>query len=1338
MKTKLVCTISFFLVIIKLLASETNGELRFHRLKNKQGLSNSTVMSIVQDRNQMLWIATFDGLNRYDGYNFKVYHHKTSKKNSLLNDLLRVLFIDKQGELWIGSKDGLSHYISEKDNFDNFVYTYPAKEIAQINAIIEYDDDKLLLGTDDGLLLFDKKNCVFEQFPMMRKGKTIIQCLTKQDDCIFIGTDKGLYLYRISEHSYTNIHKDLYDKKIQSILYQSKERIWIGTEGYGLFLLNLVTGELKNYKHKPEDSSSICSNYIRTLEIDSQFRLWIGTFNGLSLLANGDETFDNYSHNPMDEGSLSQNSIRSIFKDMQGGMWLGTYYGGLNYFHPLRNQFRHMQQNPYTRTLNDKVLSCISEDDDGTLWIGTNDNGINVYNPQNNRFIYYNRSNNSLFTSNNIKIFLFSHDKKHIYVGTHAGGLLYMDKTTGRGKAIDIPSDNVYALCYGLNEDVWIGTLDGLFRYNEKTKETNKFERPTLNSKQIFYLKVDSKNRLWIGGDRSLGMYELTTQKFKNYTSNEYYGTISNGAINSIMEDSQHVIWIATRGGLSRFSEKNDRFKTYSKEDGLPNNVIYGIIEDDAGDLWISTNNGLGCFNTKTEHFRNYSDSDLLPFSQFNMYSFCKTSSGLIYFGGIDGLISFYPDLLMDNPFTAEPKIIKIQISNKEISPFDETGILNDNILNTKKIKLKPYQSNIGFEFVVSNYLSGKHNLFAYKLDGLDKDWNYTSHNRFVTYSNLQSGSYTFMVKAANSDGRWSDKQAHLTVVVLPDWWQTWWAVLLFSLVGLSVLYALYYFLHQRRLMEKQLVLEHMERDKMAEVNQMKMRFFINISHEFKTPLTLILSPLQEMLERTTNKWEASQLKFIEKNANKLMRLVNQLMDYRRAELGIFELKAQYTVPRNTVYETFSLFDKMARQRNIAYNLEYQPEDKEFLIDLNFLEIILSNLLSNAFKYTPENGTISVRVEEELNYLILEIEDTGCGISKEKLPFIFDRYYQIDDSMMGSGIGLSLVKKLLDIHHGSVNVKSEIDRGSTFSIFFPQNEEEYEMTEIDKSKDKHKAKQNNINFLIDSEPNEAIQVKSSLSFKGTLLIVEDNDDMLTYLNESLSESYKIINAKNGEEALKRVKENQIDLILTDVMMDKMDGIKLCKTIKQNIRTCHIPVIMLSAKSNISDQLKGLKVGADDYLSKPFTLSVLNAKIQNMLKSRIVIKEYYSSSSEIEPEKVAFNELDKELLTKAGEIVMKNLDNAAFSADLFSAEMGMSRSNFHLKLKAITGESTIDFIRKIRFNEASKLLLDGRYNIAEVSTMVGFNSPSYFATSFKKYFGCLPTDYIKKQRGKKQL
>jgi signal transduction histidine kinase/ligand-binding sensor domain-containing protein/DNA-binding response OmpR family regulator len=1329
--TALLLTNAFFLF-----PNESNGK-HFSQISSQQGLSHSTVISIAQDKNDIMWFATFDGLNRYDGYAFKVYRNERGNDNSLMHDVLRTTFLDADGLLWIGNKGGLSRYVSERDNFKNYPCPVENDQVAEVNAILEFDNAHLLVGTETGLMLFNKKEERFVELQQVTTLKKQVQSLAKQSNNYLIGTVDGLYVYNSARKYLSTVHNAFDGKIIQAILPQSDSKIWIGTEGAGLYLLNLTTGEVKNFRHNPSNPNSLSSDYIRSLAFDAQFNLWIGTFNALSIMSNGGDKFSNYYHNPTQESSISQNSIRSIYMDTQGGMWLGSYYGGINYYHPLKNKFEHIQQNPYTRSLSDKVISCIVEDEEGRMWIGANDMGINVYNPKNGRFDYFTRSNTPTLTSNNIKAFLLSKDRKSIYVGTHGGGLLLMNKANGQctriaGSSVSI--NDVYALTYDPAGTIWIGTLSGLFRYNESSGNLQGVSISGMGSPQVLFLKIDSQNRIWIGGEKSLGILKSPEAKLKVFHSGDYNGSVINSAINCIFEDSKKRIWIGTRGGLNLYNEEG-KFKLFSKEDGLPGNMIYGMLEDSFGRLWISTNDGISCFTPETDTFRNYSEADGLLFSQFNMYSFCQSRSGLMYFGGINGITTFYPELLIDNPHTPLPKIGKIMIQNKEVHPFDETGILTNNILETKKIRLKANQSSLTIEFFVSNYLAGKHNTFAYKLEGIDKTWNQRTDNRQVTYTNLRPGKYVFKVKAANNDGKWNEETTELEIRVLPHWWQTWWAILLFMIISGVIVWFMMRFINQRRAMNEQLRAERIEKEKMEEVNQMKTRFFINISHEFRTPLTLILSPLQDIIERTSDKWQRSQLTHIQRNTNKLLHLVNQLMDYRRAELGFFELRVSKTNAKNQVLEICNLFEKLAKRKKISYIIEDIVSDKEFLIDSNYLEIILSNLLSNAFKFTPEEGKIVVRIEEDINYFILEVEDTGCGIPVDKQTLIFDRFYQVDNDYVGTGIGLSLIKRLVDLHHGKIEVKSQPGEGSTFTVYIPQNEEVYEHLEIEMHQTEipKTAKHKNLDFILDdTTADETVNVEP-VTKSETLLIVEDNAEVTEYLTDRLSKSYNIYTAANGAEALEVLKDREVDLVLTDVMMPVMDGVKLCKAIKQNIKTCHIPVIILSARSNTEDQLQGLEVGADDYLPKPFTYSVLKVKIQNMLKSRRRSLEHYSKSLEVEPEKITFNVMDEELLKKAMKIVIDNLDNSEFSTDIFCAEMGMSRSNLHLKLKAITGESTIDFIKKIRFNEACKLLLNGRYNVAEVSTMVGFNTPSYFATSFKKYFGCLPTDYVKSRR-----
>ena len=539
--------------------------------------------------------------------------------------------------------------------------------------------------------------------------------------------------------------------------------------------------------------------------------------------------------------------------------------------------------------------------------------------------------------------------------------------------------------------------------------------------------------------------------------------------------------------------------------------------------------------------------------------------------------------------------------------------------------------------------------------------------------------------------------------------------------------------------MEAQLEIERRDKEHQEEVNQMKMRFFINISHELRTPLTLILTPLQEIINKISDRWTRNQLEYIQRNANRLLHLVNQLMDYRRAELGVFELKAKKGNAHQLIQDNFLFYDKLARHKKITYTLHSELEDKEVLFDANYLELIVNNLLSNAFKYTESGQSITVTLKEENGWLLLQVSDTGIGIPINKQGKIFERFYQIESEHVGSGIGLSLVQRLIELHHGRIELDSEENKGSTFSVYLPQDLSVYKPSELASNNEQNEEEQvystnSKAMYFIDTEKVENESVESGDKKRGTILIVEDNNEIRRYLSNGLADLFNTLEAGNGEEALEKLKDNEVDVIVTDVMMPVMDGIKLCKNVKQNIRTCHIPVIILSAKTDIKDQMEGLQMGADDYIPKPFSLAILTTKIQNMMRTRRRMLDKYAKSLEVEPEKITFNAMDEALLKRAMAIVEKNMDNIEFSTDEFAREMNMSRSNLHLKLKAITGESTIDFIRKIRFNEAAKLLKDGRYTVAEVSTMVGFNTPSYFATSFKKYFGCLPTEYIKKSKG----
>ena len=807
--------------------------------------------------------------------------------------------------------------------------------------------------------------------------------------------------------------------------------------------------------------------------------------------------------------------------------------------------------------------------------------------------------------------------------------------------------------------------------------------------------------------------------------------------VNCFYETSSGYLWIGTRNGLFALKESDKQFLQYTTENGLPSNVIYGILEDAYGRLWISTNQGLSCLNPESGKFRNFTIMDGLQGNQFNAGAYCRKDNGYMLFGGVNGITSFRPETLIDNPYAPKPVINKLFVHNKEVLPDDETGILKESITYVNRITLSSSQNSFAISFVVSNYIAGKHNTFTYKLEGYDNVWYKQNDISLVSYSNLPAGDYTFCIKAANNDGKWNEEPAILHIHILPVWYSTWWALSLFALSFALLVFGIVRFFWLRKSMQAEIRMERLDKEKREEISQMKIRFYVNISHELRTPLTLIVAPLQELLDRISGHWEHERLLYVQRNTNRLLHLVNQLMDFRRAELGIFELRAVYSNAYKRILNCFMNYESLSKRKDIDYNFYTELQDKNVLFDENYLDLIANNLLSNAFKYTEVGESITVKLYIEGDNLVLQVIDTGIGIPLEKQEKIFERFYQVENGREGSGIGLSLVQRLVELHHGRIILQSEVGKGSTFTIYLPQDESVYTQEELlggsgnEGEQRVYSTNANDIYIGDDEKFGEEDSTDEVNGKRGTILVVEDNRELRRYLVNGLSALFDMLETENGQKALDILKDKDVDLIITDVMMPIMDGVRLCKLVKQNLRTCHIPVYMLSAKVDIKYQLEGLQVGADDYIAKPFSMEVLRTKILNMLRTRYRIFERYSNMTEIKPEKLTNNTMDEELLRKAIAVVEKNMDNVEFSTEQFAREMNMSRSNLHLKLKAITGKSAIDFIHKIRFNRACQLLKEGKYTVSEISFMVGYNTPSYFAARFKKYIGCLPTEYGKK-------
>lgn len=1303
------------------------GQVSFTHIGLEDGLSQSTVLSITQDVQGNMWFATFNGVNRFDGYDFTVYRHETGNAGSIGDNMVYAVKADDKGGVWVGTNNWLSYYDADRDAFRN--YRCPQKEEdVRVMQIADVDDSRLLVNTSAGLYVFHVADTSFVQSglpaDLFRLKATAIY---RSKDSLYIGAKDGLWMYSFASRTLEHLHALPLGRKEILTLLQYGNHLWIGTEGDGLYRMDRTTRELRHYTAGGPDGLS--SNFVRSLALDARNRLWVGTFTSLDIYDEATGRFQVYTSNRRQNRSLSQSSIRSIFMDSQGGMWLGTYFGGLNYYHPLRERFRHIRFSPEGNSLNDNVIGCITEDRAGNLWIGTNNGGVNYYDIRSGEYTYYTKEQG--LGSNDVKAIYVDEQAGKVYIGTHTGGLNILDRRTGRIESLmpettRLTNMNVFAIqpCAD-GRHLWIGTLEGLVHFDKATKTFSDIKgNVSLGVKRIRTLLLDRENRLWVGGEDGLAVCSGKGDSLSSVRMVSGESAFESATVYGVFEASDGDIWIATRNGLYGFSAGRDSVVHYSVADGMPDAIVYGVLEDEKHRLWISTDNGLSCFDPESRKFRNFTDVDGLQSNQFTPYACCLASSGEMYFGGINGITAFHPERLQDNPYAPRAVISELRLFGDPVHPNDQTGILQKHISLTDRITLNHKQSSFALSFVVSNYIAGKHNTFAYKLDGYDKRWYYVDDSqRWATYANLPHGTYRFLVKVANNDGKWCDEVTSLEIKVLPAWYQTWWAITLFALMIIGVITLVIRFYWERA-----------DKVRQKELQEVKTRFFINISHELRTPLTLIVAPLQDLLDKVTDKWVRSQLEYMKRNTDRLLHLVNQLMDYRRAEKGVFELRVKCINVGQIVEKNFRYYEPLARKKHIDYNLRSELGGRQVWCDASYIELILNNLLSNAFKYTNDGQSIFVNLKAAGDDLLLQVQDTGVGIPVNKQAKIFERFYQVESEHIGSGIGLSLVQKLVELHHGRIEVDSAVGKGSCFSVYLPLSREAYAEEELSGgTQQEEPVYSTNARdmYIVDTE--EALEPAESdvdTDRKETILVVEDNDEIRHYMSRGLERFFVVREVENGEEAVELLKTEEISLILTDVMMPVMDGIQLCKYVKQNLKTCHIPVIILSAKAEVKDQLDGLQVGADDYIAKPFSLSVVVMKIKNILRTHYRAIEHYSKSLEIEPEKIALNRLDEEFLSKAVSVVEKNLEKPDFSADDFALEMGMSRSSLHLKMKGITGESTTEFIRKIRFNQACKLLKEGRYNVAEISTMVGFSTPSYFSTSFKKYIGCMPSEYAK--------
>ncbi|MFA6591972.1 MAG: two-component regulator propeller domain-containing protein [Bacteroidales bacterium] len=1335
---KIIVTLLSLIAALPLFSS--GNSLYFKHLSVENGLSQSTVRAIAQDRQGNIWMGTQNGLNRYDGYRFDHFLSDLSDSTKIADNSIFSLCLDSVGKLWIGTSSVFSCYDFKEQRFYN--YTLPGGRKHHIADILETESG-FILSTDAGLLTFRSSDSGFTVEPSF--SGLHVRTVAKYDAGYLVATSDGLFSY--SPGGKVAKIEGFEDFDISSIEPSGSTGFWIGTFGQGLFRTDASFGIIRHFGLK--DGMTLPSDNIRVLNTDSYGHLWVGTYDGLAVYDDLNGTFRQYFHDK-NSTSLSHNSVWSIFMDNQKGVWVGTYFGGVNYYNRQLDNFRIVSCPYGSETPVYGFVSCVENDASSeALWIGTNDDGVFKYDIPSGVFRQFNSVtlNASGTMSDNIKC-VIDDGRGGIWIGTHLGGLSHLTMPSARLETYVInrksPINNG---CYSLLDEgdgtLWVGTLGGLLSFDKASKTFSTHSaaliEPMLASLQIMDLFRDSQGNVWIGTDAGLFRYSKGGNSVRTFETMSPTVSFENIFVTCLTEGTDSKVWVGTNRGLFCYDAQSNSFESYTTADGLPDNSVYGIIEDDSKMLWLSTGAGLSCFDPATRHFRNYVNSEGISNNEFTMNAFCKGKDGYFNFGGHNGVTRFRPLDIMDNTFTPAAHISDISIFNGQASPLGTFKVARNDDGSVGKARISSRNDIVNISFSVFNMVSEGRNLFSYCLEGFDSKW-FETTGREVSYSNLSPGKYVFRLKAANNDGKWSNEVTELSLRILPRWWQTAFARFFFVLIALCFAGVVVMFILNKARMNMRLDMEHKEKERIDAMGKERVNFFINLSHELRTPLTLILSPLNEIEEHGGgDNFVKTRLEYVRRSSMRLMHIVNQMLGYRKMELGLMKLHVQTADLDKIAGDCFSLFEDEAAKRDVDYIFDSKLNGDAVPFDSNVVDTILLNLLSNAFKFTPRGGVIKLSLIRSVGNVSISVENTGIGIPTDKRAHVFDLFYQADENVSGSGIGLAIVKRLTELHHGTVSLDSKEGRYTHITVSIPDNEEAYSDDEkVSRTSETSPANEDNLPYYLadvessGSDPNPE-EVGSQDSKTDSILIVEADVDFRKYISDCFSGSFRITAVTDGRNALDIIKSDEPDIIIADRNLPGLDGWKLCQSVKRNIQTCHIPVVILGTKDGNEEKRSNIEAGADAYIAQPFTAAMIRAEVAGILKTRDRLRNHYSTHPDIDDESLVANGYDAEFLKKAKQVVEDNIDNDAFTSNDFADAMCMSRSNLYLKITSITGDSATQFIRKIRFDKACRMLLERNYSIAEISSMVGFSSPSYFSTSFKKFVGCLPTEYGKKAK-----
>jgi signal transduction histidine kinase/ligand-binding sensor domain-containing protein/DNA-binding response OmpR family regulator len=1352
-----------------------------------QGLSNNSVRAIFQDHRGFMWFGTFDGLNRFDGYNFKIFRNKVGDSSSLINNYIFAIEEDRQSNLWIGTQGGVSVYNNLTGKFSPVYFSRAGNHTLQkitfgVRTVKADGKGNVFLGTlGEGLLMTNEKGHPPLRIPLSANGRIfnnydvqtikpdgkggLIVFVPQFGICLFDYATKKLgVLNGMVKHAFS--------------IQPDGNRIWIGTTA-GLFVYDRKTNLISRVA--VQGVGQLTGNAIPGMTMDDQHQLWLAINGGGVNIYQPQNKKISYLTGQNGKSALSSDLVYVVYKDKESRMWIGTFNGGINIVDPQKYKFNTISNDPGDpQSLPINYIFSFYEAPDRKLWIGTDGGGLAIWDRRSNRFKQYKNSPDPQSISNNVVLDILADSQKNIWLATFGGINKYDPASDGfiHYKCINpltgLENQSISTLTEDQQHTLWAGTLKGggsngaLYKFNRGSLQFDAFDT---NLSDLQCLLPDRADRLWAGMLTQLVQIDRAQKKHRFYDFKNY--------IRSIYEDKKGRFWIGTEGGgLFLFDRaKYTVTARYTISEGLCNNSVLNILEDNQGYLWLSTFNGLSKFDPQTKVFKNFYKSDGLQNSQFHYNARYKLASGELVFGGISGLNMFLPEQIKSVRHLPNLVMSGVLVNNIPLES-NSSYVQQKDPDRINRIEVPYNQAVFEFQFTALEFTAPDKIKYAYMMEGWDHDWHYTGDIRTATYTHMDGGTYTFKVKCTDSEGQWVATELQMKIHVLPPWYLSWWAIIIYVLlIGSAGGLYLTYKSRQARLkyevsiarinMEKEkaergrigaeldlerakneLERSEFEKDRMLnvkekELNEKRLSFFTNISHEFRTPLTLIINPAKALIKNRGDGQQENEINVIYRNARRMLSLVDQLLHFRKADTSAERLFPSKLNFYHLSREVFLCFTQQAGYKNINYQFNCINTHLELYADKSKMEIMLYNLLSNALKYTPAGGSVSFSITESTDEIVVTVKDSGNGIKTEAGNQIFEKFYQSEDNSgvikPGFGIGLYLVKHFAEAHSGEVTYQSEQGEGTTFTLTLLKGNSHFEHLQLPEdivADDTPIIDEVNADMPVSAEISPVNPYETELfSERKSILVTDDDDDFRKYTADLFSSDFNVYEAASGEEGLSIAKQYLPDIIISDITMQGISGIDFCRAVKEDAATAHIPIILLTGTSSPELKLEGVEGGADDYITKPFDKEYLVARVNSLLKSRNKLQNYFYN-------RITLNNRDtikvsaeyKEFIEKCIAIVEQYLDDTDFNVTTLQNEIGMSHSNLYRKVKSVSGVSVTVFIRLIRLRKAAELMIKQNHNVNEICMMVGFNSPNYFRQQFQKLFGMKPSEYIRIYRG----